>query len=60
METFDHARWSPPGRPLAQTSNGTKGKTVIAFVFLVAVIVSFALLAQAFGAETRDGFTPRQ
>lgn len=43
--------WDRTSRP------SIKGNIVIAFMFIVAVITVFGLLAAAYGTETRDGFS---
>jgi hypothetical protein len=48
---------SVQGEPWYRTARPTiKGNVVIAFMFIVAVITVFGLLAAAYGTETRDDF----
>ncbi len=48
----------PEDEPWDRTSRPTiKGNIVIAFMFIIAVIAVFGLLAVAYGTETRDSFS---
>ncbi len=50
---------SAEGEPWDRTSRPRrKGNIVIAFLFIIAIIAVFGLLAAAYGTETRDGFQP--